>query len=313
MTTSKKAFSRIGLALAAGYAAIIVFSRFVFAPILAKLGVARLVELIGPSLTLLLTYSPNIVFLLVFWLVIRRVPRSEWQGETMNFRTLFQIFVMMYVVSTVINLFGVGVSDAAPAGGSESLEMIDSIVSTGLPVGFLMVVLVAPVLEELIFRKLMLDRIRNYGEKTAIVFSALCFGLFHGNLPQFLYAFSVGVFLGYVYCRTRKVLYTMIMHVLLNTISSSIMLLAPAMKEGSSAAGIIISLFLMIAILFLCGLVQLFLHLKRKDLRLDNTMVTCIPKGEVLKTVYLNPCVMLVMLYGVTEIVMDLLNVRIMR
>ena len=312
MTDSKKVFSRIGLALVAAYAVILGFSSFVLTPWLMRTDPAKLVETIGPSLTLLLTDIPNILFLLVFWLVVRTIPRSEWQGEPMNFRSLFQIFVMMYAVSTFINLLGQKISEAAPAGGSEALDAIGKMVSSGLPVGVLMVVLIAPVVEELIFRKLMLDRIRNYGEKTAIVFSAFCFGLYHGNLTQFLYAFSVGLFLGYVYCKTGKVHYTMIMHALLNAMSSCIMLLMPAMGNGGSAVLLAIPLVLMIVTMFLCGLVQLVRHLKRKDLHLDSTMLTCIPKGEVLKTVYLNPCVMLFIAYCATQIVLDLMNIPLM-
>lgn len=312
MTASKKTFSRIGLALIAGYMAIFVVSRFALAPLMTAENMAKLVETIGPSLTLLLVDVPNIIFLLVFWLVIRTIPKSEWQGETMSFKSLLQVFVMMYVVSTAINMVGMTISEAAPAGGTEALDMIGKMVSSGVPTGILMTVLIAPVCEELMFRKLMLDRIRNYGEKTAIFFSALCFGLFHGNLTQFLYAFSVGLFLGYVYCKTGKVIYTMIMHAMLNLISSCIMLLAPAMEGGSKAILIVVPLLLMMAALIVCGFVQLIRHLKRKDLHLDNTMVTCIPKGEVLKTVYLNPAVLLFVLYCTTEIVMDLMKISIL-
>ena len=198
MTNSKKTFTRIGLALIIAYAVIFAFSRFVFAPLLLKADMAKLVETIGPSLTLLLTDVPNMIFLLVFWLVIRRIPKSDWQKESLSFKSMFQIFVMMYAVGTVFNLVGTFISKAAPAGGTEQLDMINKMVSSGLPTGIMMTVIIAPILEELIFRKLMLDRIRNYGEKTAIVFSALCFGLFHENLTQFLYAFIIGLFLGYV-------------------------------------------------------------------------------------------------------------------
>ena len=166
--------------------------------------------------------------------------------------------------------------------------------------------------EELIFRKLMLDRIRNYGEKTAIVFSAICFGLFHGNLTQFLYAFSVGLFLGYVYCKTGKVHYTMIMHALLNLFSSMIMLLVPLLKAGPLGMVIVTVLALMIAVMFVMGFVQLISHLRKKDLRLDNTMMTAIPSGEVVKTVYLNPCIMVFVLYCTTMIVTGLLNISLL-
>ena len=308
MTNSKKTFSRIGLALISAYAVIIALSEFVFGPLFLKTDLEKLVETIGPSLTLLLTDLPNFIFLLVFWLVIRKIPKSIWHRGSMSFKSVFQIFVMMYAVSTVFNLIGTMISEASPAGGTEALEMINTMVSSGLPTGMMMTVLIAPVLEELAFRKFMLDRTRNYGEKTAIVFSALCFGLYHGNLTQFLYAFTVGLFLGYVYCKTGKVLYTMIMHALLNLLSSSIMLFYPLLGNGKIGMVILAALALMVAGLFLMGFVQLICHLRKKDLRLDNSMLTAIPNGEVLKTVYLNPCVMMFILYSTTTIVMSLMN-----
>ena len=309
MINSKKTFSRIGLALISAYAVIIALSEFVFGPLLLKTDLEKLVETIGPSLTLLLTDLPNVIFLLVFWLVIRKIPKSEWHRGSMSFMSMFQIFVMMYAVSTVFNLIGTLISKAAPAGGTEALNMINTMVSSGLPTGMMMTVLIAPVLEELAFRKFMLDRIRNYGEKTAIVFSALCFGLYHGNLTQFLYAFTVGLFLGYVYCRNGKVLYTIIMHALLNLLSSSIMLFSPLLGNGTIGMVILAALALMVAGLSLMGFVQLIYHLRKKDLRFDNSMLTAIPNGEIVKTVYLNPCVMMFILYSTTTIVMSLMNI----
>lgn len=311
MTNSKKTFTRIGLALIIAYAVIFAFSRFVFAPLLLKADMAKLVETIGPSLTLLLTDVPNMIFLLVFWLVIRRIPKSDWQKESLSFKSMFQIFVMMYAVGTVFNLVGTFISKAAPAGGTEQLDMINKMVSSGLPTGIMMTVIIAPILEELIFRKLMLDRIRNYGEKTAIVFSALCFGLFHENLTQFLYAFIIGLFLGYVYCKTGKVLYTMIMHALVNLISSSIMLLLPMLSNGTRGKVILAVMAVTVAVLFVMGVVQLIRHLRKRDFRLDNTMLTAIPSGEVVKTVYLNPCVMLFVVYSTTSIVLGLMNISL--
>lgn len=311
MTNSKKTFTRIGLALIIAYAVIFAFSRFVFTPLLLKADMAKLVETIGPSLTLLLTDVPNMIFLLVFWLVIRRIPKSDWQKESLSFKSMFQIFVMMYAVGTVFNLVGTFISKAAPAGGTEQLDMINKMVSSGLPTGIMMTVIIAPILEELIFRKLMLDRIRNYGEKTAIVFSALCFGLFHENLTQFLYAFIIGLFLGYVYCKTGKVLYTMIMHALVNLISSSIMLLLPMLSNGTRGKVILAVMAVTVAVLFVMGVVQLIRHLRKRDFRLDNTMLTAIPSGEVVKTVYLNPCVMLFVVYTTTSIVLGLMNINL--
>ena len=82
MTASKKTFTFIGLALICAYAVVFAFSKFVFTPLLLNIGLEKLVSTIGPSMTLLLTDVPKMIFLLIFWLVIRRIPKSSWQAES---------------------------------------------------------------------------------------------------------------------------------------------------------------------------------------------------------------------------------------
>ena len=80
--------------------------------------------------------------------------------------------------------------------------------------------LFAPVIEEIIFRKVLIDRIRKYGDGTAILLSGLLFGLFHGNFTQFFYTFLIGLFFAYIYVRTGRIQYTIILHMILNTLSA---------------------------------------------------------------------------------------------
>ena len=83
-------------------------------------------------------------------------------------------------------------------------------------VNALFIGLLAPVCEEWIFRKEIISRLRRYGEKTAIMFSALAFALFHMNVFQFFYAFGLGLMFGYVYTRTSRLRYSVAMHMLIN-------------------------------------------------------------------------------------------------
>ena len=315
MQKVKKVFSRFGFAQLAGMAAIMLLSLAV-TPYVNTESLEKLVSGVGPSVLLLLTYVPNFLFLLVFWLIIRKVPKVEWQKEPMSFGTLLKIFVMMYAISTVLNQIGTVISRAAPAGGTQQLELIDEVVNTRLMIGFLIPAVIGPIVEELIFRKLMIDRLHNYGETAVIVFTALCFGLFHGNLTQFLYAGCVGLFLGYVYCKTGKVIYTMIMHMLLNTISASIMLLLPIL-QGDAENG---KVFLLVAVgvlgvailaMGIAGVILIIRTLKKKDIVPDDSMTDAIPKNEVLRTVYLNPGVVLLFAFSTAVIVMDLLNLQL--
>lgn len=76
--------------------------------------------------------------------------------------------------------------------------------------------ILAPVLEELFFRKWIIDRMRQYGEKICIILSAFMFALFHMNFSQFFYAFAVGLILAYIYCRSGKIWIPMLLHAIFN-------------------------------------------------------------------------------------------------
>ena len=81
---------------------------------------------------------------------------------------------------------------------------------------WLVTVLVAPIAEELIFRKFMLDRLRIHGERYAVLASALLFGMAHQNGMQFFLAFGLGIVFALVYLRTGKIVYTMLLHGMIN-------------------------------------------------------------------------------------------------
>ncbi len=81
----------------------------------------------------------------------------------------------------------------------------------------------APFGEEFIFRKLLIDRTRRFGDIASILLSGICFGLFHGNFFQFFYAALLGMILAYIYTRTGKYLFCVAMHAVINFIGSVVM------------------------------------------------------------------------------------------
>ena len=82
--------------------------------------------------------------------------------------------------------------------------------------------ILAPIVEEMIFRKLLIDRTYRYGEWVAIFTSGIMFGLFHGNFAQCFFAALIGGLFAYIYCRTGNVVYTIILHAILNLSTSVI-------------------------------------------------------------------------------------------
>ena len=90
---------------------------------------------------------------------------------------------------------------------------------------FLMLVLFAPVLEELICRGLVLGTLRaRYGVTLAWLVSALFFGVMHLQPVQVINAFVVGLILGYVYISTDSLWSVMILHAMNNAVAYLMMI-----------------------------------------------------------------------------------------
>ena len=61
-----------------------------------------------------------------------------------------------------------------------------SVISDGnIWISAIYTVILAPVFEEILFRKLICDRVVQYGQRKAILISGLLFGLFHINFNQY--------------------------------------------------------------------------------------------------------------------------------
>ncbi|MCR5307238.1 MAG: CPBP family intramembrane metalloprotease [Oscillospiraceae bacterium] len=117
------------------------------------------------------------------------------------------------VISILMALFGVDT-------GTTFLQ--EGVVSDGALVLTVIASFFAPVVEEMLFRKILIDRIRKYGNVAAILLSGLLFGLFHGNFTQFFFASMLGFFFAFIYIRTGNILYTILLHFGINFLSSGI-------------------------------------------------------------------------------------------
>ena len=89
-------------------------------------------------------------------------------------------------------------------------------------------VILAPIMEELFFRKVLIDRLTPFGDVTAIIVSAVIFGLFHGNFYQVFYAAGLGLILGWVYLYSGNILYPISLHMLFNLVGG---VLLPRLAE----------------------------------------------------------------------------------
>lgn len=94
-------------------------------------------------------------------------------------------------------------------------------------VAIFIIVFAAPVVEEFLFRGVLLTWLRRFfGSYGAIFLSALCFSLLHyaysqgiNNLPIISALFVFGLYLGFVYEKTRSLFSSISLHVTLNCIN----------------------------------------------------------------------------------------------
>lgn len=210
---ARKTFSRIGFATLA----------FLIASDAASICFALLFEAISPGAlensdveALVSFLSVDLIGVGVFWLVVRKLRSFRLSRERMDAGELFVYFIVCVFVSLVGAILGVGVSDFLSGGAATdyAAELLDN---PGLFTVF-SVAAVGPVVEEIAFRKLIIDRTVQFGEKNAVLFSAMIFGLMHGNFYQAFYAFGIGLVFGYIYTRSGKIRYTIILHIIFNLI-----------------------------------------------------------------------------------------------
>ena len=86
------------------------------------------------------------------------------------------------------------------------------------PLLILYAVLLGPIEEELTFRGVIFSSARKaLPFWAANIFQALLFGIFHMNLIQGIYAFFIGLFLGYIAGRGGSIYFSIFLHILFNS------------------------------------------------------------------------------------------------
>ena len=166
-------------------------------------------------------------------------------------RSIFMMFPIAFGLNYLSSLMASALSKGEAENSIGQLLGGDNIPA------MIMVAVLAPIFEELVFRKLIIDRTRRYGELMALVFSSVAFGLFHCNLYQVFYATALGLVLGYVYIRTGNVILTIIMHMCVNASSSVFAPLAPQAYEYF--------FYIMIGL----GIVSIIYTLIKRDVKLE--------------------------------------------
>lgn len=324
---ARKYFSKLGLMLFGGIVLMNLTQGIV-------LGV---IQVVAPQL--MATYDSSMLcsmlplYLIGYPIMICLICRIPVSGEPVEKKSMsvgkwICAFIMCYAILYLCNYVGVFLTTIIGMIKQSSVNnvVVDMATGLSLPLKILIMVIAAPIVEEFVFRKLLVDRVLPYGEGLAIVMSGLVFGIFHGNLNQFTYTFVMGAFLAYIYIRTRKIIYVIAMHMGINFMGSVVagwiveksgyMEFAQKMMTMTDEAAITqlimenaggLALFglyaLALLIIVIVGVIMMIV--KRKKfylLPVENGL----QKGERLKVAFLNVGMILLIVFGLVTIIAQL-------
>lgn len=154
---------------------------------------------------------------------------------------------MYFVVVIVLSVL--------PKAWTENYGEASADVAVGTVMSVISVAIVAPIVEEFIFRGLVMTRLsQSMPGWLAVLLSAAVFGLCHGELVWFCYTFVLGAIFGFIDLQTGSILPSILGHVAFNAIGQ-IMSFIPETEEGTE---VVIAL----GVLFLAAIVLLILDRK---------------------------------------------------
>ena len=166
-----------------------------------------------------------IVYVLNFILLVplMYIPNKKIENidkKKTKFIEILKYFLISYFLMICSNIIGISLTTIISfiKGSAVINPLIEVTNNLNILTTFILGVVLAPIVEELLFRKFIIDKVHIHGKWTAIFISGLMFGLFHANLNQFVYAFVLGIFLAYIYVKKGNIKVCILLHLLINSI-----------------------------------------------------------------------------------------------
>lgn len=274
---NRKFFSKIGL----NYTFFGVFAIIMQIIIINIIGFTNPIILNDINLTSIIASVCNYILPLpIFLYLMNKLEKQEINSNKLTIKKFIVYIAISLTLMWIGNLIGLTITEIL--GNLTQSEIANPIVETinssSIYANFILMVIMAPIFEEFIFRKLLIDRTIKYGKGVSILLSALIFGLFHGNINQFVYAFLMGGFFAYVYIKTGKIIYTILLHLTVNFFGSIISVIVgnslnnmnTMVNPAIADAGILIIYFLVYVLIVIIGVIALLKNYKKISLLKDN-------------------------------------------
>lgn len=163
--------------------------------------------------------SFTIALVIVGWILRNEWTKGDFRGETASIpKTVLWSFVgfplaligQAVAAQVQLKLFGI-------QPGSENTQEIMGFV-TAFPVMIFAVAVAGPILEEIIFRKIIFGAIyKKFNFAIALTVSSLLFAVVHQDFKHLLIYFVMGGIFAFLYVKTNRIIVPIIAHVAMNS------------------------------------------------------------------------------------------------
>ena len=173
---------------------------------------------LGKELTFLIYYilTMGITFLIIHR---KRINRQETSNYDFGIGSIKIVLLLCFATAAILIGIKFPIISQIPIPEYMQKIFLDDGSSTGV-YSFITIVIAAPILEELIFRGIILNGLlKSYSPLKSIIISSLLFGLIHLNPWQFIGASIGGILSGWVYFKTKKITLPIIIHMTNNSLA----------------------------------------------------------------------------------------------
>ena len=275
----KSVFSRVGLA--AAVLGVVVN--------LAQMIIITIFNVVNPAFEsngwfryLLIAVSFYLIGFPICCLILKSIPDGQKrEEENLTFGGFIKFFLISYFIMVLLNLFTMGfLWIVGNFKGSDVVNPLENVISNSSVLATIIFAgILSPIIEEVLFRGVMLNKLRTYGDKIAIITTALLFGLFHENFSQFFYAVGLGMIFAYVTLKTGTIKYSIGLHIMINMMGGVIGTQVLNSTIATMIFGIVVWVFV------IAGLILFIKDFKKTSLLPGEVTIE---KGHILSETWLN-------------------------
>ena len=294
----KSVFSRVGLA--AAVLGVVVN--------LVQMLIITIFNIVNPAFEsngwfryLLIAVSFYLIGFPLCCLILKRIPDGhKREEESLTFGGFIKFFLISYFVMVLLNLFTMGfILVVGKVKGADVVNPLEGVISnSSIWATIIFAGILSPIIEEILFRGVMLNKLRTYGDKIAIITTALLFGLFHENFSQFFYAVGLGVVFAYVTLKTGTIKYSIGLHIMINMMGSVIGTKVLSSNTATMIFGIVVWVFV------IDGLILFIKDFKKMSLLPGEVTIE---KGYVVSETWLNMGMMINLIISLSLMIYILL------